>query len=849
MDVVKIDSASYTPDSFSAQGILSLVDKKILVHGPVPLFQFIDNAGLDGKSIHKIRVARELSFGCKAFIKDKSTGDVLLRPEYLSELVRYVDEDKLAQYRFILETDDKELLSEIIQQLLYLDIDIEVMLQNEEAAIRRMELFLKSFEDLLRVIEEAWSSIYHSRVDDSMREHKNTILFTLSSIGETIREMQVKDLKVAVMALKKSGKSAVVNCLLGDDYTPTSIELPTFTTCLYKKSKDGNISLYYKNNTTSFDSPASLKQYVLREFRNIHTGTELDNPDDAMNIRYVPRQNGNFPYTIIDTPGPDLAGSHHREIVYKWIQEADVILFIIDYSKYLTTSEEEFLRDIKRVFEEHRKFYSFIVVVNKLDLMYLSEEKKSGLRFIDFLRTKLKELGYKGIVIFGLSALQYLYALKAPQTEGCAGLDTVDGKDLREQLDRCLLLHQGKDDMTVLSFLDNQIRNLRWFHGKEDATLQDLKEKSGFEQLMRYINYISIEKAQIELLDHKMSIINNKLYDFRTIFIDNLLKNLEQDNIELAGMIHEITHFVETVIPSPGQCLTVEPLLANIAKDLSLAQKSLRKVLTMQLESCVRQLTKIFKSLTGEELLVFQRNGRIPATDGIIYSIDKSVIEKLYAPVLGKYKGNLTREVTEKNNTLEGYRHAMDEKIAMLNEYLNKDYRIDNKDLPLSKISDDFTGFCFPPVKIKLDDIFSRALIKDRLVKKRGLLGFILLVLSFGFFNLKTGDFTFDEIKLKKALFVVRKGLDDATCEQIEGMHNQLLSHITNYLSNLEQSMSESMLYFRSAYNDIFNIFIRDLNTLREERKSKIEFLKEAETGVNRFSDLWKEISEASQRL
>lgn len=823
-----------------------MVDKKILLDGTVPLFQFIDNAGLDGKSIHKIRVARDLSFDCKAYLKDKSTGNVLLRPERFSELVRYLEEDTLERYRFILDTDDKELLSEVIQQLLYLDIDIEVMLQNEEAAIRRMGLFLKNFVELQRFAEEARSSIYHARVDDSMKEYKNAILYTLSDISGTIREMQVKELKVAVMALKKSGKSVVVNCLLGDDYTPTSIEVPTFTTCIYKKSDNGKISLNYKNNTTSFDSPASLKQYVMKEFRDMHTAAAPDHSDAPMNISYVPTQNRAFPYTIIDTPGPDFAGSHHRDIAYKWIQEADVILFIIDYSKYLTTSEEEFLRDIKNVFEEHRKFYSFIVVVNKLDLMYLSEEKKSGLRFIDFLRTKLKELGYKGIVIFGLSALQYLYALKAPQTEGCAGLDAVNGKELREQLDQCLLQHQGKDDMTVLSFLDNQIRNLRWFHGKEDATLQDLKEKSGFEQLMRYINYISLEKAQIELLNHKMSIVNKKLDDFRNIFIDDLLKHLEQDNIKLEEIIYEITHFVESLIPSSGQGITVEPLLANIAKDLGLAQKSLRKVLTMQLENCVKQLIKIFKSLTSEELLSFQRNGRIPATDGIIYSIDKSVIEKLYAPVLGKYKGTLAREVSEKNNTLEEYRHALDEKIAMLNTHLNKNYRLQNNDISLPKISEDFTGFCFSPVKIKLDDIFTQALIKDRLVKKRGLLGFMLLMLSFGFIDIKTGDFTFDEIKLKKALFLVRKGVDDATSQQIEGMHDQLLSHITSHLSNLEQSVSESMLYFRSAYTDIFDVFIRDLNKLKEKIKYKIEFLKEAERGINRFSDLWKKTNEAS---
>ncbi len=477
--------------------------------------------------------------------------------------------------------------------------------------------------------------------------------------------------------------------------------------------------------------------------------------------------------------------------------------------------------------------------------MYLSEEKKSGLRFIDFLRSKLKELGYKGIVIFGLSALQYLYALKAVQIKGCDSLNTADGKDLRERLDQCLVMHQGKDDMTVLSFLDNQIRNLRWFHGKEDANLQDLKDKSGFENLMRYINYISMEKAQIELLNHKMSLVNKKLDDFQNSFIDNLLKRLEQNYTKLEEIIHDITNFIETSMPIAGQRLTVEMLLVNIKKDLSLAQKSLNKVLTMQLDSCVKQLSKIFKSLTGKELLSFQRDGRIAATEGIVYSVGKPVIEKLYAPVLGKYKGNLARELCEERNTLEQYQRAMDEKITMLNTYLAKNYRLRNEDISLPKVSDDFTGFSFPPIKVKLDDLFSQALMKDRLVKKRGFLGSLLLLLSFGFIDIKTGDFAFDEIKLKKALFMVRKGLDDATHQQIEDMHDQLLSHITNQLSDLDRSMSESMLYFRSAYKDIFDAFIHDLIVLKEEIKYKIDFLKQAEQGINRFTALWKKISDA----
>jgi hypothetical protein len=266
----------------------------------------------------------------------------------------------------------------------------------------------------------------------------------------------------------------------------------------------------------------------------------------------------------------------------------------------------------------------------------------------------------------------------------------------------------------------------------------------------------------------------------------------------------------------------------------------------MQLDSCVKQLSKIFKSLTGKELHSFQRDGRIAATEGIIYSVSKSVIEKLYAPVLGKYKGNLARELSEENNTLEQYRRAMDEKIAMLNTYLDKNYRLRNEDISLPKVSDDFTGFSFPQIKVRLDDLFSQALMKDRLVKKRGVLGSLLFMLSFGFIDIKSGDFAFDEIKLKKALILVRKGLDDSTHEQIEDMHDQLLSHISNQLSNLDQSMSESMLYFRAAYKDIFDAFIHDLLAHKEEIKYKIDFLKEAENGINSFTALWKKIRDAS---
>ena len=106
--------------------------------------------------------------------------------------------------------------------------------------------------------------------------------------------------------------------------------------------------------------------------------------------------------------------------------------------------QESFSRDIKTAFEAHNKIYSFIVVVNKLDLMYLSEEKKSAVRFIDFLRSRLKTPGYSGFIVLGISALQYFYAQKVLNIKECADLNTDDGEAFRICINALLERYQGR---------------------------------------------------------------------------------------------------------------------------------------------------------------------------------------------------------------------------------------------------------------------------------------------------------------------------------------------------------------------------------------------------------------------
>jgi small GTP-binding protein len=839
MDILKINGAPYIKGTLERENIQNFLEKKIILEDDAPIYQFIDNSGVDGNSIHKIRVAREIVFNCEAHLKHKATDKVLLRPKKLSELINYLDENALKDYRLVLDFEDKDMLSEIIQQLLYLDVDIEVMLLSEESERKKMELFFERFDALKDTLDKAKSLIHHKKINLIIEEDRKNILKALSDIEKMLIEIHRKDLNVAIMALKKSGKSVLVNCFLGDEYAPTSIELQTFNICIYKKSKTKKISLNYQNKQIMFGSPAQVKHFVLDQFRNAQNNQTSTFILDDMEINYVTNEDSLCNYTIIDTPGPDMARSDHKKIAYKWIGKADVVLFIVDYTKYLTASEEEFFRDIKTVFEEHNKFYSFIVVVNKLDLMYLSEEKKSALRFLDFLKSKLKQMGYKGFIVLGVSALQYFYSQKVSQIQDCEGLQTDDGKKLREYLDNCLSLYQGKDEMTILSFIDNQIRNLLWFHGQKDATLKTLKEKSGVEQLIKYINYISIEKATIELLNHRIALIDQKLDEIENSFISSELGVLSKKKIELENKIDEITQFYGEICGTLTGEINLLQNADKIESDINLADKTLSRIINMHMEDILKYLTKVLRSLSNKEIIALQKGEQLKAISDMVFEIKKNLIEKNHAPVIGKYEKIINRDLSDKEKKLQEQNRIILSKLTEFNEYMKKEYTTGEMEVALPKLPASFCRFEFSPIVITLDYQYISSLVRERLARKRGFLGSLLTVLSLGRVKVKTGGYKFDDIKLRKGLFWARKNLENDVLQQVSEQNKKLFAHINMHLAGLDKNISEEIGKITGTYKTVFDNIKNDLKLVKERVETRMEFLKESEQGIEDFEDLW----------
>ena len=274
-----------------------------------------------------------------------------------------------------------------------------------------------NYETLLKAIHDNKEYIEGKLADANLsaesKERAREICNAFDVMLKEFEKAKARPIRIAAIGTKKAGKSVVINSLLERDYAPTSSTLPTPNTIVYipAKEKDTPLTLKYKGETRIFDNAEDLKEFIGNEFKNAQkeTGEGAGLPD--MEITY-PSDRGLNGYEIWDTPGPNVAftGEHEKNAKER-VAQADVCIFVMNYSNHLTTDEVKFLAYAHEIFQKNNKFYSLFITVNRLDERYAVNEGKSVDRVIDYLGYRLERLDppYKNIVLFGTSALQKFY--------------------------------------------------------------------------------------------------------------------------------------------------------------------------------------------------------------------------------------------------------------------------------------------------------------------------------------------------------------------------------------------------------------------------------------------------------
>ncbi|MBC8061403.1 MAG: dynamin family protein [Clostridiaceae bacterium] len=819
------------------------------------IYHFIEKLDINRVNLSRLKIVNEINFSTKAFLKDKYSNQIISEIKSLSEALENMNANEIYKYILILASadNDKCLISDIIQQFIYLDLDIDVMLEKEEKERDSVETFRQHFNRLKLSVANSHNSIFHMNVTNQLQGPKEKILKLIDEIELVLFDTEKKELSITVMATKKSGKSVIVNSFLGNDYAPTSLELPTLNSIVYKNNSDNDIVLDYKNESKVFESVDHIRNYLEEMYKNAQLGYCTED----MYIHYKVEKESFNNFTIIDTPGPNLAGSNHREIAYKWIESTDVIIFVVDYSKYLTTDEEKFLSDIKTAFEKHDKFYSFIVIVNKIDLMYTSGEKGSVIRFLDFLRFKLKELGYRGFAIFAISALQYFSAVKVPKLEGCEHLYEETGEQLMAELRTCKSKYLGKRELSLIRTLENYIRDLEDYHGITDANLNMVKEKSGMPRLMNYTDYVTYQKTTVESLKTIMRKIDDEFVNLKNEFLTFDLINLidtkgvkEKKKEELLNNIKDLFEMFDKSNLLIEEELDFTKLKEEINEDLKNSEDELLKIIYEEMEKEIQNIKDSFRHKSNEELRDIVNGDTNIITPEFQTNFYNTISDK-FDQKIANYECKINNELDIKQKQLVTIDKEIQQSIKLFNKQLNNSFEVDSINITLPKLELAFSkkNFDFSKVDIKaLTEI--QNIIKKSLYQKHGVIGRLMQIITLNHTDKRFGKYELDYDSIDEMVAALLQELRNEVINAIKENTTKILIYLNSYLTEeLQPKIKEEINSMIDNYKDLIieikasiQISEDDLENDIKFIQEKINFFEHVNSHLQIFFEIWENV-------
>lgn len=491
-----------------------------------------DDNKLDDEYTYKLKICYETEKQNVTLIIDDGEPQSI---KTMRQLIGALDGDSKA--RIIVESDNRNELAFIVQQLIYINYPLEkidILLRKEEADADKVKRFMEKLTELLIDCDNANNRLINLRKQTAREDYSNLKQRRLDDIDKALESCKgiydnldkAKDveLKFAITASKKTGKSVMVNCFIGEEISPDDIQLATPNNCVYKRSEDNLYHLSFEGTSSerTFKTRKEIYDAIKEEFRGAQKNVNNKFLTLDMNIRYVTNENNFSSYTIYDTPGPDAAGTKHKEAAYKALQMCDVAVFAIDYSKYLIDSEELYLKEVKSTFKAQNKFHSLIFALNKMDLRFTdSHSTKSIVRALDFIKNRLADIDcdYSDCIVFPTSSIEYIDAMSA---------EKFGANELAEEIPICDItsIRNAHRDIKCLQWLNTHALNLEFYNGLKTISYEIFKEDSGMPALMNYVSYVAKSKARDEIVNNIAYKIDTQKNKLKEIF--DYIQNLER---------------------------------------------------------------------------------------------------------------------------------------------------------------------------------------------------------------------------------------------------------------------------------------------------------------------------------
>lgn len=389
----------------------------------------------------------------------------------------------------------------------------------------------RSPDEMLKIKREIFQQFIYLRmyipiiIAENYQEAKS-IFDKLQNPGE------MEKTAVTFVGTKKAGKSSLINAILGAQYSPSSSELPTPNKMTYAWSgeNDNSLRVKYKGKTKHFQHADELCDYLVREFRKANREQSAALKAMEVFIPTFPENLRNF--TVVDTPGPNLAASKdkaHEQIALAAIKEMQHGVFVMNYSSHLTDDEMKLFDVTYRIFNNKRRHQTVIVAVNRIDEMYAADVIKSYERFADYVRVRLNRLGYENIVVVGISALIAVYAEKLRE------ILPTSAEDIGRQLED--LEFDNDDYNTVVEFMQDTLKRMRRFHKVKIKTLDELKSISRIDYLSSIIQVAYNPAEHFEWIDETFEDIFEEDFVDDDEFVEKVRYFAENGNPDAMNML------------------------------------------------------------------------------------------------------------------------------------------------------------------------------------------------------------------------------------------------------------------------------------------------------------------------
>lgn len=203
--------------------------------------------------------------------------------------------------------------------------------------------------------------------------------------------------QIYLFGTMSSGKSTIINALIGDKILPSSNYACTakqIEVVINKKIKNKKIYISKSDGSTEIISDGTVEEV---EKYNEDEGGELliESNMDADII-------SDKPLLFIDTPGANYYGdATHKEIAYETLTKVKdaVIIYVLNASQYGTEDDAEMFRKVAPYAKENQ----VIIVINKTDVLDRNEECVANYVY-DKVPLYLKKAGIEKCFICSLSA-------------------------------------------------------------------------------------------------------------------------------------------------------------------------------------------------------------------------------------------------------------------------------------------------------------------------------------------------------------------------------------------------------------------------------------------------------------